>query len=131
MGDIHFFKTKKGEQQMNRKEEGLSMKTVIILLLVIFAIVYSMIYYITSPVWHGKPVTASKTTITRPDDKTIIITSKEPMVVQQYVKETIHSSGWAVGLGSGAGAYGEFIPGYSSSKSRMEPIFIIKIFKLE
>jgi len=100
---------------MNQKEEGLSMRVVLIALFFIFI----TIYYITSPVWYGS--------------KTITITSKRPMVVHQYVKEVTILSGTGIGIGSGAsGACGELIPGYSNSKlQKGEPIFVIKIFKLD
>jgi len=108
---------------MNRKEEGLSIKIVLIVLFLIFVIMY----YTTTPVWHDKPVVSDADK----SGKTITITSKKPMVVQQYVKEQTRTSGWGVGVGSGAGACGEFIPGYSRSKSLVEPIFVIKIYKLD
>jgi len=110
-----------------QKEEGVSIQTVLI---VVFLI--SIVYYISGPIWHGTPV-SDDITITR-DDKTITITSNKPMVLQQHVKEVVHSSGWGAGIGmgaAGAGACGNLIPGYSRSKSQLEPVYIIKIFKLD
>lgn len=101
---------------MNQKEEGLSIWVVLVFIFV-------AIYYTTSPVWYGEPVTSD-------GGKTITITSKRPMIVQQYLKEKIHTSGWGLGIGT-TGACGELIPGYSISKSLTEPIFVIKIFKLD
>jgi hypothetical protein len=107
---------------MNCKEEGMSGKRALVILFLMIVLVW-LNWKINQNVWYGKPVTSDL-------DKTITITSKKPMIIKQYVKQVDSSSGWGIGIGTGA--CGEFIPGYSSSKMQKgEPIFVIKIFKLD
>jgi hypothetical protein len=108
---------------MNYKEEGISIKAVLIFL----ALMFVLIHLTTGPVWHAgrfkvkdKPIFSITTDRS---NKSITITSDKPVVVNQYVKEVVRSSGFGVG----AGAWGSS----SSSKSKVSHMWVIKIQKLE